>query len=69
VAVGGWRRTTELTRGRATAFELDNVVVGYDLGNFRFDNQIEIESDIVGYRGSCRFFRKWFASTLPADRT
>ena len=29
--------------GRITAFELDNVVVSYDLGNLRFDNQIEIE--------------------------
>jgi hypothetical protein len=36
-------RTTGLTRGTVTAFELDNVVVGYDLGNLRFDNQIEIE--------------------------
>ncbi len=36
-------RTTSLTRGRVTAFELDNVVVGYDIGNLRFDNQIEIE--------------------------
>ncbi len=36
-------RTTEHTRGRVTAFELDNVVVGYDFGNLRFDNQIEIE--------------------------
>jgi hypothetical protein len=36
-------RTTGLTRGRVTAFELDNVVVAYDLGNLRFDNQIEIE--------------------------
>lgn len=36
-------RTTGLTRGRVTAFELDNVVVGYDIGNLRFDNQIEIE--------------------------
>jgi len=36
-------RTTDLTRGRVTAFELDNVVVSYDLGNLRFDNQIEIE--------------------------
>lgn len=26
-----------------TAFELDNVVVDYDLGNLRFDNQVEIE--------------------------
>lgn len=36
-------RTTGLTHGRITAFELDNVVVGYDLGNLRFDDQIEIE--------------------------
>ena len=36
-------RTTGLTRGRVTAFELDNLVVGYDIGNLRFDNQIEIE--------------------------
>jgi hypothetical protein len=36
-------RTTGLTHGRVTAFELDNVIVGYDLGNLRFDGQIEIE--------------------------
>lgn len=36
-------RTTGLTRGRVTAFELDNVVVGFDIGYLRFDNQIEIE--------------------------
>jgi len=36
-------RTTGTTRGRVTAFELDNVVVGYGLGSLRFDNQIEIE--------------------------
>jgi hypothetical protein len=36
-------RTTGLTRGRVTAFELDNVTVGFDLGVLRFDNQIEIE--------------------------
>ncbi len=36
-------RTTGLTRGRVTAFELDNVVVGFDLGDLRFDDQIEIE--------------------------
>ena len=35
-------RTTGLTRGRVTAFELDNVVVAFDIGNLRFDNQIEI---------------------------
>lgn len=36
-------RTTGETEGRVTAFELDNVVVAYDNGNLRFDNQIEIE--------------------------
>jgi hypothetical protein len=43
-AVAKIGRTTGLTRGRVTAFELDNVVVGFDVGNLRFDNQIEIES-------------------------
>jgi hypothetical protein len=36
-------RTTGETKGRVTAFELDNVVIEYDLGNLRFDDQIEIE--------------------------
>jgi hypothetical protein len=36
-------RTTGTTRGKVTAFELDNLVVEYDVGNIRFDNQIEIE--------------------------
>lgn len=40
-------RTTGLTRGKVTAFELDNVIVGYGEENrrynLRFDNQIEIE--------------------------
>jgi hypothetical protein len=36
-------RTTGVTKGRVTAFELDNVVIRYDIGNLRFDNQIEIE--------------------------
>ncbi len=36
-------RTTGETTGRVTAFELDNVVVQYDIGNIRFDNQVEIE--------------------------
>jgi hypothetical protein len=36
-------RTTGHTRGRVTAFELDNVVVAYDTGNLRFDDQIEVE--------------------------
>ncbi len=39
-------RTTGLTRGRVTAIELDDVVVGYgeELGELRFDNQIEVET-------------------------
>lgn len=38
-------RTTGLTLGRVTAFEMDNVAVDFDapLGAVRFDNQIEIE--------------------------
>lgn len=36
-------RTTGATEGRVTAFELDNVVVNYDVGNLRFDGQVEIE--------------------------
>lgn len=36
-------RTTGETTGKVTAFELDNVVVQYDIGNLKFDNQIEIE--------------------------
>lgn len=36
-------RTTGLSTGKVTAFELDNVVVQYDSGNLRFDDQIEIE--------------------------
>jgi len=36
-------RTTGPTRGRVTAFDVDNVVVNYDMGNLTFDNQLEIE--------------------------
>lgn len=36
-------RTTGATEGRVTAFDLDNVVVNYDVGNLRFDAQVEIE--------------------------
>lgn len=39
-----WGRTTGHTRGRVTAFELDNVRVGYDLGVVRFDDQLEIDA-------------------------
>ena len=37
-------RTTGRTKGRISAFELDNVVVAYDMGNIKFDDQLEIES-------------------------
>lgn len=37
-------RTTGITTGRITAIEVDNVVVGYDRGNARFDGAVEIES-------------------------
>ena len=36
-------RTTGPTKGRITAFDLDNVVVSYGIGNLRFDGQLEIE--------------------------
>src|SRR5204862_2032054 len=36
-------RTTGLTQGRVTAFDLDNVIVTYDIGSLRFDDQLEIE--------------------------
>lgn len=36
-------RTTGATKGRVTAFDIDNVVVNYDVGNLRFDGQVEIE--------------------------
>lgn len=47
---GAWEvekvgRTTGVTRGRITAIELDDVVVGYgdELGDLAFDDQIEVE--------------------------
>lgn len=36
-------RTTGRTRGRITAFDIDNVIVGYNMGDLIFNNQIEIE--------------------------
>ncbi|MCK9794642.1 S1 family peptidase [Isoptericola sp. 4D.3] len=46
-AVAKIGRTTALTRGRVTAIEMDDVVVGYgeELGALSFDNQIEVEGD------------------------
>ena len=43
VAVSKVGRATGTTQGRVTAFELDNLVVRFDIGELRFDNQIEIE--------------------------
>lgn len=37
-------RTTGLTRGRVSAFEVDDVGVGFDMGVIGFDGQIEIEA-------------------------
>lgn len=36
-------RTTGPTKGRVTAFNIDHVIINYDMGNLRFDNLIEIE--------------------------
>jgi hypothetical protein len=36
-------RTTGLTEGRVSAIELDNLIVGYDIGDLHFNDQIEIE--------------------------
>jgi len=36
-------RTTGQTKGRITAFDIDNVIVEYGIGDLRFNNQIEIE--------------------------
>ena len=49
-SVGKIGRTTAVTRGRVTAIELDDVVVGYgdELGELSFDNQIEVESTSPG---------------------
>lgn len=37
-------RTTGLTRGRVSAFEVDDVSASYDMGVIVFDGQIEIEA-------------------------
>lgn len=36
-------RTTGATRGKVTAIEVDNLLIAYDLGDLRFDQQVEIE--------------------------
>jgi hypothetical protein len=42
-------RTTGVTHGRVSAFELDGVMVDYDAGTLRFDNQLEIEGDSAAF--------------------
>jgi hypothetical protein len=42
--VGKVGRTTGTTRGRVSAFDVDNLVVSHDLGVLKFENQVEIES-------------------------
>lgn len=37
-------RTTGLTRGRISAFELDDLAIVYDMGNIIFDDSLEIET-------------------------
>jgi hypothetical protein len=56
-------RTTGVTRGRVTAFELDDVVVAYDIGNASFDDQIEIEG-----AGSAPFSDGGDSGSLIVDR-
>lgn len=45
LAVAKVGRTTGVTHGRVSVFELDGVMVNYDIGTLRFDNQLEIEAD------------------------
>lgn len=62
--VGKVGRTTGVTHGRVTAFELDNVMVSYDIGVLRFDNQIEIEGE-----GEAPFSRGGDSGSLIVDRS
>ncbi len=56
-------RTTGVTRGRVTAFELDNVVVHFERGALRFDRQVEIEGS-----DSAPFSRAGDSGALIVDR-
>lgn len=38
-------RTTGVTRGRVDAFDVDELIVGYDVGNIEFNGQIQIRPD------------------------
>ena len=56
-------RTTGTRDGRVTAIELDNLVVGYDIGDIIFDGQIEIEGT-----GSQAFSDGGDSGSLIVDR-
>ena len=60
--VGKVGRTTGTTQGRITAFELDNVMIEYDIGVLRFDQQIEIEGE-----GALPFSRGGDSGSLIVD--
>jgi hypothetical protein len=62
-AVAKVGRTTGTTHGKVVAFELDNVMVEYDLGLLRFDDQIEIEGE-----GSEPFSRGGDSGSLIVDK-
>lgn len=47
-AVAKLGRTTSLTFGSVSAFEVDNVVVAYEAGALRFDDQIEVAGEPSG---------------------
>lgn len=47
-AVAKVGRTTGLTFGGVSAFEVDNVVVAYEAGSLRFDDQVEISGGADG---------------------
>ena len=56
-------RTTGTTAGRITAIEIDNLVVGYEIGDLRFDNQIEVEGT-----GNLPFSRGGDSGSLVVNR-
>lgn len=56
-------RTTGFTEGRVRAFELDDVTVGYDLGDLRFDGVIELDGE-----GNAPFSRAGDSGSLIVRR-
>jgi hypothetical protein len=55
-------RTTGLTRGIVTAIEVDRVIVGYERGELRFDDQVEVSA-----RGQGVFSRGGDSGSLIVD--